>query len=65
VRILQLQNKRKRLTVSASLAINSHDLPLEGLGKGLGPGGEAGLKGVRVDQPEDAPEGVIASVKMV
>jgi hypothetical protein len=41
------------------LAVNRHDLPVEGFGKGLGPGAEAGLEGVRVDQPEDAPEGVV------
>src|SRR3954447_21150090 len=41
------------------LAVNGHDLPVEGLGKGLSPGAEAGLEGVRVDQHEDAPEGVV------
>src|SRR3954452_20114829 len=41
------------------LAVNGHDLPVEGLGKGLSPGAEAGLEGIRVDQPEDAPEGVV------
>ena len=43
----------------ARLAVDRHDLPVEGLGKGLGPGAEAGLEGVRVDQHEDAPEGVV------
>jgi len=43
----------------AALAVNRHDLPVEGFGKGRGPGAEAGLEGVRVDQPEDAPEGVV------
>src|SRR3954470_23880502 len=41
------------------LAVNGHDLPVEDLGKGLSPGAEAGLEGVRVDQHEDAPEGVV------
>src|SRR4051812_41257936 len=41
------------------LAVNGHDLPVEGLGKGLSPGAEAGLEGIRVDQHEDAPEGVV------
>jgi hypothetical protein len=41
------------------LAIDRHDFPVEGLGKRLGPGAEAGLEGVRVDQHEDAPEGVV------
>src|SRR6187397_2527966 len=41
------------------LAINRHDLAVEGLGKGLGPGAEAGLEGVRIDQHEDPPEGVV------
>ena len=41
------------------LAVDRHDLPVEGLGKGLGPGAEAGLEGVRIDQHEDAPEGVV------
>jgi hypothetical protein len=40
-------------------AVNGHDLPVEGLGKGLGPGAEAGLEGVWIDQHEDAPEGVV------
>jgi hypothetical protein len=41
------------------LAINRHNLPLEGLGTGLRPGGEASFEGIRVDQPEDPPEGVV------
>ena len=41
------------------LAVNRHDLPIEGLGKGLRPGTEAGLEGVWIDQHEDAPEGVV------
>src|SRR4051812_23701566 len=41
------------------LAVNRHDLPLEGLGKGLSPGAEAGLEGIWVDQHEDPPEGVV------
>ena len=41
------------------LAIDRHDLPVKGLGKGLSPGAEAGLEGVRVDQHEDAPKGVV------
>ncbi|MDF3017050.1 MAG: hypothetical protein K0R44_2275, partial [Thermomicrobiales bacterium] len=40
-------------------AIDRHDLAVEGLGKGLSPGGEAGLEGVRIDQHEDPPEGVV------
>src|SRR3954470_3616016 len=32
-------------------AVNRHDFPIEGLGKGLSPGAEAGLEGV--DQHED------------
>src|SRR4051794_37235673 len=43
----------------AALAVDRHDLPVEGLGKGLSPGAEAGLEGIRVDQPEDPPEGVV------
>jgi hypothetical protein len=41
----------------AVLAVNGHDLAIEGFGKGLSPGGEAGLEGI--DQHEDAPEGVM------
>lgn len=41
------------------LAIDGHHLPVEGLDKGLRPGGEASLEGARVDQHEDAPEGVV------
>jgi hypothetical protein len=41
------------------LAIDRYDLPVEGLGKRLDPGAEAGLEGIRVDQPEDPPEGVV------
>src|SRR5688572_1520531 len=41
------------------LAVDRHDLAVDGLGKGLGPGAEAGLEGVRVDQHEDPPEGVV------
>ena len=40
-------------------AVNGHDLPIDGLGTGLRPGAEAGLEGVRIDQPEDPPEGVV------
>jgi hypothetical protein len=43
----------------AALTVNRHDLALEGLGKRLSPGGEAGLEGIRIDQHEDAPEGVV------
>src|SRR3954454_10767825 len=35
------------------LAVDRHDLAIEGLGKGLRPGAEAGLEGVRVYQHED------------
>jgi hypothetical protein len=34
-------------------AIDCHDLPVEGLGKGLRPGAEADLKGVRIDTVDD------------
>src|SRR3954447_2614789 len=43
----------------AALAVDRHDLTLEGLSKRLCPGREASLEGVRVDQHEDAPEGVV------
>src|SRR3954466_15398863 len=41
------------------LAVDRYDLAVEDLGKGLGPSAEAGLEGIRVDQHEDAPEGVV------
>src|SRR5215204_5096065 len=41
------------------LTVDRHDLAVEDLGKGLRPGAEAGLEGIRVDQHEDAPEGVV------
>jgi hypothetical protein len=41
------------------LAVDRHDFPVKRLGKRLSPSGEAGLEGVRVDQHEDAPEGVM------
>jgi hypothetical protein len=41
------------------LAIDRHDLTVDGFGKGLSPGGKTGLEGVRIDQHEDAPEGVV------
>jgi len=41
----------------AALAVDRHDLPIKGLGKGLGPGAEAGLEGI--NQHEDPPEGVV------
>src|SRR3954465_11054034 len=47
---------KERRSVLPSIA---HDLAVEDLGKGLGPGAEAGLEGIRVDQHEDAPEGVV------
>ena len=40
-------------------AVNGHDLAVEGLGKRLQPSAEAGLEGIRVDQHEDPPEGVV------
>jgi hypothetical protein len=41
------------------LAVDRHDLAVDGLGKRLSPGGKTGLKGIRIDQHEDAPEGVV------
>src|SRR3954447_4001825 len=41
------------------LAVDRYDLAMEDLGKGLGPSAEADLEGIRVDQHEDAPEGVV------
>jgi hypothetical protein len=41
------------------LVIDRHDLPVEGLGKGLRPSCEAGLKRIRINQHEDAPKGVV------
>src|SRR4051812_38598074 len=41
----------------ATLAVDRHDLPVKRLGTGLG--AEAGLEGIRLDQHEDPPEGVV------
>src|SRR4051812_34206274 len=51
----RLRSKERR-RVLPSIATTSRS---NGLGKGLRPGAEAGLEGVRVDQHEDAPEGVV------
>ncbi len=41
------------------LAVDSDDLPLDGPGKRARPRQEAGLEGVRVNEQEDPPEGVM------
>src|SRR5215211_6469816 len=47
---------KERRSVLPSIATTSR---WKTLAKGLGPGAEAGLEGIRVDQHEDAPEGVV------